>query len=211
MRLLAVAAALIAPAVAVAEQARIEVAPLDNASALPAADVGVLDSLVLSALSELSVERFSVAASPAPGDPACDKRCRLAAAAGRGVRYLVLGSIAAFGDGFLAAFEAYDTATGQLLGSASTDTMPAAADLPTIIRTAAAELRSRIDPRDAGSSIPAGSAPTTTSAAVVNVPAPANGAPAPVTAMLRVYSAPPGARVYTKRGGYSELIGTTPV
>lgn len=199
-----IAAGLGAAATASAEPMRIEVVPLENGSSLAAGDVAVLDSLVLSALSELPQDRFEIAAGPANADPACDKACRTAAARSRGAGRVVLCSIAAFGDGFLAALEAYDAASGQLLGSATTGAVTQATDLLGEIKEAAAELRAVIDP----SRIEATPTPTPSSAYAQVAPAPAS---APVTATLRVETLPPGAKVYIKRVGHTELIGKSPV
>jgi hypothetical protein len=192
-------AALAASGAAAAEPLRIEVAPLENGSALATGDIAVLDTLVVSALSELPLDRFAVAAGKANADPACDKPCRIETARARGAARLVIGSVAAFGDGFLAAFEAYDAETGQLLGSATTGAVGAATDLLAAIRTAAAELRGKIDPAPAASPPPA----TPKVIAIVE--------PRAATATLRVETVPSGATVYIQRIGNRELVGTAPL
>ena len=196
------AASLAARGAAAADPARVEVEPFENGSALPASDAAVLDSLVLSALFELPKDRFDVAAGPTSADPACDKACRTTAAGARGARYLVIGSIAAFGDGFLAALEAYDAASGQLLGSATTGATSNAADLLDAVKAAAAELRAKIDPQPAAAA-PASPKPPATLVAVVE--------PRAATATLRVVTTPPGATVYVQRIGNRDLIGRAPL
>ena len=203
-RLLALFVAILAPAVAAADPVRIEVAPLENGTSLAASDVAVLDTLLNSALSELPKERFEIVAGPANADPACDKPCRIASARARGVDRMVIGSIAAFGDGFVTALEAYDTSTGQLLGSASTATVKQAIDLLAAIKIAAAELRAKIDPAPIETTPEPAPPPEAT-------PVPAAPEAKTVTVTLRVETDPPGADVYLKRVGHTELVGKSPV
>jgi len=199
-------ASLAAAGAAAADPARVEVGPFENGSALPASDAAVLDSLVLSALSELPRDRFEITAGQANADPACDKPCRTTAAGARGARYLVIGSIAAFGDGFLAALEAYDAASGQLLGSATTGAASTAADLLAAVKIAAAELRGKIDPEPIASAPAPATAPVPTTAPVISVVE-----SRAATATLRVVTTPTGATVYLQRIGNRDVVGKAPL
>jgi hypothetical protein len=185
--------------------ARIEVQPLANETALAAQDVAVLDSLVLSAMSELPQAELEVVAVKEVIGPGCDNTCRIFAARSRGASRAVIGRVAMFGQGFVGTLELYDVATGQLLESATTDVANDAAALLAAMKEAAAQLRRRIAPDPVPQPAPPSPPPTATAA-----PAPPL-APQAVTATLRVETTPPGAEVFIKRLGQSNSAGRSPV
>lgn len=205
--LLASAAALAAPLFAQGQPLRIEVQPLANASSLTAQDVAVLDALVLSSLSELPKERFEVVADTTVFLPECDTACRVRAAQLRGTGQVVVGRVAAFGQGFVGAVELYDVATAQLLKSATTDV---AADAPAFLsamKGAAAQIRDALAPAPAPREAPAPAPTAATAPPAAKAPA---GAEA-VTATLRVETTPPGAEIHIKRLGQSNFAGRSPL
>jgi hypothetical protein len=193
------------PSGASAQAQRIEVQPLANETALTPQDVAVLDSLVVSALSELPQGQFEVVADKTPVEATCDTPCRVARARGRGASRTVVGRVAPFGSGLVGALELYDTATGQLIEAVTTDV---AADAPALLgelKKAAQQLRRRIAP-DAPPPAPALPAPPP----APPMTRPPVGAEA-VTATLRVETTPPGASIFITRLGQTNPAGVSPV
>jgi hypothetical protein len=191
---------------AAADPARVEVEKLDDRSELELRDVAVLDDLILTTLSELPRERFVVsAAAPRAADAACDEACRADGCAGRGVLYLVMGSVSAFGDGTVATLKLLDSSKTQVVASETTGAQGDPAALLTEVRSAAARLRQAL----LATSTPA------PPPSVATIPQPNAAATTPeagaTTAVLRVETTPPGAKIYVKRVGHTEYIGAAPV
>ncbi len=186
---------------------RVEVLDLQNSASIKDQEIEVLSNVVRSVFFQLPRERFVTSSAEPIDDPACEDECQAEASRQRSMDMVVLGSVSIFGEGYLASLQLYDASAGQLLASSTTDSRASLEDLIETLRTAARELREKLEPESAPQ-------PSHLIAPIVNTPEPQPILPqrsvVPVgiaVGRLEVTSSPPGARVFI----HSKYSGLTPL
>jgi hypothetical protein len=109
-------------------------------------EIGFIEEAVAATFAELPRERFVVESVRRDEAGECADSCQLNLAKERGAHRIVLGSISAFGNWYVAIFKLYDTETGQPLASASTNAKGTLEELIGETKQTAFVLRDRLAP-----------------------------------------------------------------
>ncbi len=188
---------------------RVEVLDLQNSASIKDQEIEVLSKVVRSVFAELPRERFVTSSAEPIDDPVCEDECQLEASRQRLMEMVVLGSVSIFGEGYLASLQLYDLSDGQLLASSTTDSRASLEEMIDTLRTAAIELREKLEPE-------AAQQPSHLIAPIVNTPEPQPQPLLPQRSVvpvgiavgkLKVTSSPSGARVFIHR----KYSGITPL
>ncbi len=195
-----------------AEIANIEHYGLTNKAGLGVSEMKVLDKVISLTFAQLPKDQFQIVfVQNQDTQPDCDNLCLNEMAKERGTTWLLLGSIAPFGDGYVILMELYNVENGQLHASATTGPQGTLEALYVAAQDAATDLRDKLLPLPKRADRP----DETTAQMAFDQPVvqQSESLKSTVIGMIEINSTPPGASVYVSRDEdeTGSLEGQTPI